>query len=200
MFDPTLPTALKAFAEREVLGERLLWAGRPDRRIHALTSFGIWIFAIPWTLFSGVFAAVPIAMLYESYSGVSIGAPKGTPPFIMWFFLVFSIPFIAIGIGMLLAPFVALRKGWRTLYILTGKRLVILEAGRSINVTSIYPRDIEHLSRKENPDGRGTLVIHQGYEKDSDGDHVEKKTELGVVDDVRRLEEMVRNLKDSAQS
>jgi hypothetical protein len=196
MFDAALPPGLKAFAEREFLGERMLWAARPDKRIAALLSFGIWIFAIPWTAFALFWIAFPMSALYETYSGVNIGAPKGTPPLIMWVFAIFGIPFVLIGLGMMLAPFAAIRKGWRTLYVLTNKRLAVLEGGRTISVVTIRPDEISGFSRKEGPDGRGTLTVHQGFERDSDDDRVEKKTELGVIDGVRKVEELVRGLKE----
>jgi hypothetical protein len=195
MFNSALPSRLKAFAEREFMGERLLWAARPDRRIHAVLSFGAWIFAIPWTAISLFFAAIPVATLYETYTGVSIGAPKGTPHGIAWLFAIFAIPFVLIGVSMLLAPFFTIRKGWRTLYVLTNRRLAVLEGGRSVSVTNIRPAEICGLSRKEGPDGRGTLIVHQGFERDSDGDRVEKKIELGVINDVRKVEAMVGALK-----
>jgi hypothetical protein len=198
MFDPQLPPSLKSFAEREFLGERMLWAARPDKRIAGLLSFGIWLFAIPWTAFALFWTAFPMSALFEMYTGVNIGAPKGTPPIIMWVFAIFGVPFVLVGIGMLLAPFAAIRSGWRTLYVLTNKRLAVLEGGRTVHVVNIRPDEISGLSRKEGPDGRGTLTVHQGFERDSDGDKVEKKTELGVIADVRKVEEMVAALKAKA--
>jgi hypothetical protein len=195
MFDAGLPPALKAFAEREFLGERMLWAARPDRRVAALLSFGIWLIAVPWTAFALFWIAFPMSALYETYTGINIGAPKGTPTLIIWIFAIFGVPFVLIGLGMLLAPFAAIRKGWRTLYVLTTKRLAVLEGGRTVSVVSIRPDEISGLSRKEGPDGRGTLIVHQGFERDSDGDRVEKKVELGVINEVRKVEGLVAALK-----
>jgi hypothetical protein len=195
MFDAGLPPALKAFAEREFLGERMLWAARPDRRVAALLSFGIWLIAVPWTAFALFWIAFPMSALYETYTGINIGAPKGTPTLIIWIFAIFGVPFVLIGLGMLLAPFAAIRKGWRTLYVLTTKRLAVLEGGRTVSVVSIRPEEISGLSRKEGPDGRGTLIVHQGFERDSDGDRVEKKVELGVINEVRKVEGLVAALK-----
>jgi hypothetical protein len=195
MFDSTLPAGLKAFVEREFLGEKLIWAARPDRRKQALMSFGIWFFALPWTAFSLFWISVPIAALYEFYAGVNIGAPKGTPIGLMWAFAIFGVPFLLVGFGLMAMPLTSLRKGWRTLYVLTNKRVAVLEGGRSVNITSIGPDDISGLSRTERPDGRGTLVIDQGFERDSDGDRVRKQTELGVIENVRQVEEMVAELR-----
>jgi hypothetical protein len=196
MFQFGLPDSLKRFAEREFLGERLVWAAQPDIRRAFLLSFLIYLFAIPWTAFSLFWMSVPLGALYEFYSGESIGAPKGAPILMMWVFAIFGTPFLLIGFGMLLAPFYGLWKGRSTLYVLTDKRLATLEGGREVKVVSIEPSQIGSLTRKEKADGRGTLVISHGYERDSDGDRIERKTELGVIDDVRRVEQLVRALRE----
>jgi hypothetical protein len=187
-----LPASVKAFAAREFAGEKLLWAARPDVRIFVLLSFAIWIIAIPWTAFSIFWISVPAAAFYEAYAGVNIGAPKGAPSLMMWAFALWGVPFVLIGFGMLLAPFFKLRKGRRTLYVLTHKRLAVIEGGSRVNIISILPGEISGLSRKEGPDGRGTLTVALGFEKDSDGDRVPKQALFGVIEDVRKVEDMVR--------
>ncbi len=198
MLDDTIPPDLKAFAEREFMGERLVWAARPDVKIAFWLSFGIWIFAIPWTAFSLLWTSIPVAALYEAYMDIDIGAPKGAPTLAMWAFALWGVPFVLIGFGMLLAPFWALRKGATTLYALTNKRIAILSGTGTISVVSIRPGEIMSLSRKEGPDGRGTLIVHQGFMRDSDGDRQEKTTEFGVINDVRRIEHLVLEMKNKA--
>ncbi len=153
MFRQDLSPELKAFAEREFLGEQLVWADRPDRRIHALISAAIWLFAIPWTIFALFWMSVPTGALYEYYSGETIGAPKGAPITMMWIMALWGTPFVAIGIGMLVTPFRVLWKGHRTLYVLTNRRLAVLEGSKRVSITSIGPQEITGLSRKEGPDG-----------------------------------------------
>jgi hypothetical protein len=168
VFDDAVPATLKAFTDREFAGEELLWAERPDNRIAVLLSFGVWIFALPWTAFSLFWISVPGAALYEAYAGVDIGAPKGAPDIMMWAFALWGVPFVLIGFGMLLAPYFTWRKG--------GK--------------------ISGLSRTEGPDGRGTLTVSLGYERDSEGGRVPKSAVFGVIRDVRGVEQMVRALAD----
>jgi hypothetical protein len=196
MLDEALPRGLKTFAEREFADETLVWAAKPDVRIAFWLSFGIWFFAIPWTAFSLFWISLPAAALYEAYSGVELGAPKGAPTLAMWAFALWGVPFVLIGFGMLSAPFFTLKKGGRTLFVLTDKRLTTLQGGSQVKVTSIYPQEISGFSRKEGPDGRGTLVVSLGYERDSDGDRVPKSAEFGVIADVRKAEELVRALAD----
>jgi hypothetical protein len=113
----------------------------------------------------------------------------------MWALALWGVPFVLVGFGMLLVPAWVLRKGARTLYILTNRRLSILNGARNVEIVSVGPQEFVSLSRKEQPDGRGTLILHQGFERDSDGDLQEKKIELGVINEVRRVEQLVLDLK-----
>jgi hypothetical protein len=194
MTDQTLPPHLKAFAEREFLGEQMIWAEKQDQKIAAFLSFGIWLFAIPWTAFALFWESMVVGPLVLELLGYEIGNKQAGTGIRagMWAMGLFGIPFIVVGFGMLAAPFFALRKAGQTLYVLTNKRLAILEGGKTISVTSVSPGEILSTSRKEGPDGRGTLILHQGFTKDSDGDRVEKKTDLGVIADVRRIEQTVQ--------
>jgi hypothetical protein len=196
MLDRSIPRPLKDFTEREFIGERLIWAERPDNRIAVLLSFGMWLFAIPWTAFSLFWISIPAAALYEGYMGVNIGAPKGAPTVGMWAFALWGVPFLLAGFGMLLTPLFTWRKGSKTLFVLTSKRLTTLQSGSQVKVISIYPQEISGLSRKEGPDGRGTLTVSLGYERDSDGDRMPKSALFGVIADVRKVEAMVRALAD----
>jgi hypothetical protein len=201
MFDDSLPAALKAFAEREFVGEHLIWAEKPDVKTAFFLSFGIWIFAIPWTAFALFWESMVAGPVVLDWLGYEVGGTKPTGNVgqsMMWVMGLFGLPFVLIGLGMLSAPFWVLRKGSQTLFVLTSKRLSILSGSRTITIVSIRPEQIVSTSRKEGPDGRGTLTLHQGFGRDSDGDRIEHKTELGVIRDVRRVEQMVLDLKARA--
>jgi hypothetical protein len=203
MLDAAIPHSLKAFAEREFIGEKLIWAEKPDVRITFLMSFGIWVFAIPWTAFALFWESMVAGPLVLDFFGYEVGGMKPTGNVGQGMMVVmglFGLPFILIGFGMLLAPVWVLRKGARTLYVLTNKRLAILNGARTVSIVSVWPKEIISLSRKEGPDGRGTLTLHQGVVRDSDGDRQEKRTELGVIHDVRRVELLVRELKERARA
>jgi hypothetical protein len=199
MLDDQVPKFLKDFATREFRGEKLVWAERPDVRIAVLMSFGIWLFAIPWTAFAlfweGMVAGPLIADLL-GYEVANIKPSGNVGQGMIWVMALFGLPFVLIGFGMLLAPLWVFRKGRQTLYVLTNKRIAILQGSRTITIVSVRPEEIVSVSRKEGPDGRGTLILHQGATRDSDGDRQERKTDIGVVNDVRRLEQMVLALKE----
>ena len=68
MVSQDLSPRLKAFAEREFLGERLIWAEKPDQRIKGYLSFGIGIFAIPWTAFALLWESMVAGPLRQKFN------------------------------------------------------------------------------------------------------------------------------------
>jgi hypothetical protein len=196
MIDVTLPPTLKAFADREFVGEALLWAERPNGSTNFFKAFGIWIFAIPWTTFALFWESMVAGPLILPWFDYEIkGAPPGDSALIMlWVMALFGLPFIFIGLGMLLSPFYVLRKNYQTFYVLTSRRLAILTGTKNITITSIKPGEIRKITRKERPDGRGSLAVSLGHMRDNDGDRVEKIETLGTINDVRRVEHLINGL------
>lgn len=200
MVSQDISPAFKAFTEREFMGETLVWAEKPDQRIKAYLSFGIWIFAVPWTAFALFWEGMVAGPLILHWLGYDVSGkmPTGFGQLGMVAMALFGLPFIIIGIGMLLTPFWTIQKSRKTLYVLTNKRLAHLQSGRHIQITNIHPHEIVSTSRKEAPDGRGTVTVHMGFMRDSDGDKTARYAEFGVINDVRAVEQMVLALKASA--
>jgi hypothetical protein len=193
-----LPHAMKDFVAHEFVGEKLLWAARPDVRIMMLMSCGIWIFAIPWTAFALFWESMVLGPVLADWLGYEVGGMKphgNMGQSMLWIMGLFGLPFVLVGFGMLLAPYFVWRKGRRTVYVLTDKRLAILLSGRMIEIRNIVPSTIELITRKEGPDGRGSLKLSFGFARDSDGDRVERTETLGVIDDVRRVETLLMDIK-----
>ncbi|MGL4637982.1 MAG: hypothetical protein ACRCWF_18530 [Beijerinckiaceae bacterium] len=202
MLSQDISPELKAFAEREFVGEQMIWAEKPDQKIKAMLSFGIWLFAIPWTAFALFWESMVAGPLIMHWLGYEVAGktPEGPMTYGMIAMGLFGIPFILVGFGMLLTPFWAMRKAGRTFYVLTNKRLSQLESGKYISITSIQPEEIVSTSRKEGPDGRGTLTVHMGFTRDSDGDRTARFTEIGVIHNVSKVEKLVLALKDRAKT
>jgi hypothetical protein len=199
MLDDALPQNLKAFAQREFVGERMVWAEKPDVSASFYRSFGIWLFAIPWTAFALLWETMVAGPVVLDALGYDVGGvkPRGTMvQTVLWVMALFGIPFIAVGFYMLASPFIALWRGKRTLYVLTNRRLAILQGEKTIELQSILPRDIVTMTRKERSDGRGSLSLSLGQTRDSDGDLVEKTIELGIINEVRHVEKLILDLKD----
>ena len=190
---PTMPAALKAAVDRETRGEVVRWSGVTGPGLHRWAAFGIWLFAIPWLAFALAWEGTVLAMLFKS------GPPpikQGNWPILWgWAFALFGLPFVLVGLGMMAAPFYALRKAARTVYALTDTRLLVIEAGgKATTVKTIIPQRIVSTSRIERSDGAGSLTLTLGAAKDSDGDTVIERETLMAVPQVQRLEQLLLDL------
>ena len=161
-------------------GERIRWAARP-RPSGMLGSFGIYVFAIPWTAFS---------LFWESMALLPFFASDETTPAVMKYgfgivFPLFGIPFVLIGFGMLAAPFWAMARAGRTIHAVTDRRLVTIVRGKSTEVKSAFLDRIGPVERKSRADGRGTIRVQTHSRVDSDGDRITEKIEwIGIPDAV----------------
>lgn len=180
-FGTELPTELRDAAQGELQeGERILWTGQPDAHRAMFQSGCLTLFGIPWTAFA-VFWTVMAA------GGVqSIG--KGSPW--AWLFPLWGLPFIAIGIGMLLAPLWAWRHARNTAYVVTNKRILFITLGKFTKTQAFLPSS-DDLERSERADGTGDLTFLKQYGRDSDGDRTTNKMQFVGVPEVRRVETLL---------
>lgn len=185
----TISTDLRKYIDKELRGERLLWAGQPDPKIAWKSLIGIWLFAIPWTAF---------ALFWETMAigGWISGTTKGMHGWAGLVMVLFGVPFVAIGLGMMAGPFWAARTARNSIYVLTDQRLVYLTERRGgVNIKSTWPKDIHSLSKSVNNDGKGSLKISYGSKRDSEGDLVEKSETVAGVGNIDELERLLREIK-----
>jgi hypothetical protein len=166
-------------------GERLLWSGQP-RGGKLARGFGVWIFAVPWTVF---------ALFWEAMALLPWAAASKTPDTIQWrfgiVFPLFGLPFVLIGLWMLWQPVRAMRRARSTVYGLTGRRLLrVVEAGDR-TVESVLLDQIGPIDRREDRDGFGDLRIQTHSRVDSEGDRTTERFEVLGVPDVARLERLL---------
>lgn len=179
----------RAHIDRELRGERLLWAGQPNPRMALKGFIGIWLFAIPWTAFSLFWETMAVG-------GWLFGTAKGLNGWSGLIMVLFGLPFVGIGIVMLLGPVWAARAARRSIYVLTEQRLVLLTENRSgVTVKSTFPRDIKSIEKSIHGDGTGSLKISFGSTRDSDGNIVEKSETVAGVGNVDELERHLREMK-----
>lgn len=181
-----MPQAIEAELRRELAsGERVLWSAQPlARRLKG--GFGIWLFAVPWTLF---------ALFWESMVLLPWSASSKTPDGITWTFgiimPIFGLPFIAIGLWMLWKPIKAMRQAGETLYALTDRRIIRLVSGPKRELHSVLIDQIGPINRNEAPDGTGHLRVETHSTTDSDGDQRTETFDVLGVPGVARLERLI---------
>jgi len=134
-------------------GESLCWTGTADPGRAALSALPASIFGIP---FAG-FALFWITQAFHATSAMS----KSNNAFAKGFsvFPIFGVPFLLVGLGIILAPLWAFLKGGNTVYAVTNQRVMIITGGGNRSVKSLMPADIVSIDHRERPDGSGDIAI-----------------------------------------
>jgi hypothetical protein len=151
MVDPmTIPSSLREAIVREMgPDEQMRWFGQPRPTTFLLGSLGLVLFGIPWTAFA----------LFWTAGAAGFEVPDLENPGWELLFPLWGLPFIAVGLGMLSSPVWAIRRALRTAYLVTNKRAIIMEGGRSRTVRSIGPESFGNILRREHSTGRGDIVF-----------------------------------------
>ena len=182
---PAIPAPLVQSLHRELTtGERLLWSAQP-RGSRLKAGFGMWLFAIPWTVFALFWEAAVLSVWLGD---------KGPSTLQLSFGLVmplFGLPFIVIGFWMLWSPIRAMRLARHTVYGLTSRRLIRLVEGKSRSVDSVLLDQIGPINRRVDRDGWGDMTIQTGSHRDSDGDRVTETFLMQGIPDIERLERLL---------
>jgi len=124
-------------------GETLLWWGMPKQGvIFSKMDF----FLIPFSIIWGGFA-----IAWETIAIIA-GAP--------WFFILFGIPFVLVGIYLMIGRFFydALRRK-NTIYGLTKKRIIFLSGVKEKKAEYINISELKSVRLFDKPDGSGTIFL-----------------------------------------
>ena len=156
-------------------GEKLIWADRPTslrshRRQHLATA----LFGIPYLAFSLFWTAAASGLLFGSGTGSAID----------FIFPMFGLPFIAVGLGLVLSPVWAGWKGARTVYALSDQRVIISEGGWSRAVKSWPLWDVEKVVRMDRGVD-GDIIVAESWIRGSRGGYLQKHGFLGIADAAR---------------
>jgi hypothetical protein len=135
-------------------GESLYWTGTADPARAALSALPAAIFGIP---FAG-FALFWITQAYHASSAMSKSSHNAfTSGFQV--FPLFGVPFLLVGVGIVLAPLWAFLKGGSTVYAVTNQRVMVITGTSTRSVKSFTPADILSVEHRERPDGSGDIVL-----------------------------------------
>jgi hypothetical protein len=155
-------------------GERVAWAAQPSGAIASKASCFIYVFAIPWTLFSvfWVIFAAQASLL----------------------FALFGVPFVLVGLGMFRIPAWIKKMASRSVYAVTDQRAITIKAGLfgSFTVKSYLPEQLLNLERTEYKDGSGDLIFHKYYTRDSDGDRHLNREGFEGIPQVKQVEALIQ--------
>lgn len=137
--------------------------------------FEVYVFAVPWTGF---------ALIWTALAAAGASTASGGLGQLAWAFPLFGLPFIAVGLAMMAAPFYGYHSAAKTLYAVTDRRLLRLTLGRSLKVESVPGERLGLVQRSERPDGSGTLSFAVSVGVDSDGDRTTERFEMADIPSV----------------
>lgn len=169
-------------------GERIVWSGMPRRAFFTRSSTGAFLFGIPWTAF---------AIFWTGMAGAGTLFTSGFTAFS--FFPLFGIPFILIGIGMLSSPLFAYIKSGKTAYVITDRRAIIFEGGRSTLIKSYPPEKLTNVYRRQAGNGSGDVIIDFKQWRDSDGDKQTEEQGFMRIQNTREAERLLKELGSRAK-
>ena len=174
----TLPRQLDRAVKEELRSmEVIKWVGQPMPFRRMISAFGLWFFFVPWTAFS-------IFWIHGAIKQEEAGS----------IFPLFGLPFLLIGVVMLLSPFWQYFKSTKTAYVVTNKRAFTLELVRGVSIKNYYPDSIGYLEKKVRPDGIGNLILNIEHYKDSDGDSQTKEHGFFAIKKVNEAELAIENM------
>ena len=133
----TIPAEIKTQLSR---GEKLLWSGQPRQGLLLRSAD---VIMIPFSLLWGGFA------IFWELGAIRTGDP---------FFMLWGIPFVAIGLYMIAGRFlVDARQRAKTFYGVSNERILIVSGMLKQKVDSLNLRTLTNLSLSEEKDSEGTI-------------------------------------------
>jgi len=175
--------------------EQLLWTGRPNAKRTMLRSLPAAGFGAVWTAF-----IVNFMWTWYTFPKVDRSGPAGLFGLHGALMALFFVPFILIGVGLLLSPLWDYLGARSTYYIITNARILIVEGKRSRTFRSYYPADLGVLERSERADGSGDLTFAQKVSTDSEGHRKIEALNFVGIPEVRQVERLLRETLLKCQS
>jgi len=170
-------------------GESLYWTGTADPRRAAIAT-------LPATLFGIPFAGFALFWITQAYHATSAMSKSTNNSFAHGFqvFPIFGLPFLLVGLGIILTPLWTFLKGSSTVYAVTNQRVMIISGGSTRTVKSITPGDILSIDHRERPDGSGDIVIQTTGTTRTNNSTSQIKVALFGIPNVKQVAQQVMTL------
>jgi len=148
-----IPSSLQKMVQSELeSGENIIWMGMPKAEYFNAHSIGIFLFAIPWTAFSLFWIVGASGFKVPDFNSTDILFP------------LFGLPFVLIGVSMLLTPLRVYRNALKTLYVITDRRVIIFESGAKM-IRSYEVERLNNITRYEKENGYGDLIFDKEFKQ-----------------------------------
>ena len=180
-----LPRRLAVALERALEpDEEVVWLGRPETMAFVSRSLGNFLPGIPILAFA-------VVVLYLSTANAR-DARTGAPTPGNWFVLVWCTAVALIGVRCLLSPLFAWRLARRSLYVVSDRRAILIEALWSRRIQSFAGERLLNATRNEDRYGRGDIILERLTVQNAKGRSSIVETGFIGLDDVKRVEQLMR--------
>lgn len=171
-------------------GESLYWTGVANPSRAAVSALPATLFGIP---FAG-FALFWISTAWHATQGMARSSNAFAKSFSV--FPIFGVPFLLVGLGILLAPLWVYLKGRNTVYAVTNKRVMIISGASNRTVKSCTAADIVSVDHRERPDGSGDVLIRTNLQMRAQNSNSLSQMTIGLygVPNVKDVAAQVMNL------
>ena len=178
-----IPYKLRLIVERELYeNETIKWCRQPRVFRLVLKSLPVFLFSIPFTAFAVFWM-----------HGAS-GAGDMEEPGAWRFFYLFGLPFLLVGLTMLLSPVWAAIKAKRTVYVITNTRAIIFEKDFSVKVSSFGADKLNDITKRVRSDGSGDIILDRRVKYDREGDDRVKEIGFFGIPRVNEVEDMLKEI------
>jgi len=170
-------------------GESLYWSGLANPSRAAFT-------ALPASLFGIPFAGFALFWITMAYHGTQAMSKSSSNAFTRGFsiFPLFGLPFLLVGLGVVLSPVWAYLKSLSTTYAVTNQRVMIISGSGTRSVKSCTPADIVSVDHRERPDGSGDVLIRTNAVTRTNNSVSQVTVGLFGVPNVKEVARQVMNL------
>jgi hypothetical protein len=191
-----LSPQLKAQIEAELAGdEKLVWLGQPVVGRYARKSIPLVIIGLFFTGFSLFWMGLSGGAAWFGQGPGAGGVPGGGIGAVLFgCFPLCGLPFLLIGLGMVVSPWWMRGLARRTCYAITERRAIIWEPSLFgvRQVRSYTASGLGALSRVERGDGIGDLVFEEFRTRNSDGNTQTTRRGFLAIANVHEVENLLR--------
>ena len=180
-----IPASLRQILRRELApNKRLVWQARPAPVSRMLASSGTFVLGIP-------FFAFAVFWTWGATGGFA-KAQSGHYPKMGLFGFLWGGMFVLIGASMLLSPLWAWWVARHTLYAITARRALLIEAPFRRTIQSFADERLTMVTRREGASGRGDIIFERQASRGSKGGTVYRDIGSFGLADAKRVGELLR--------
>jgi hypothetical protein len=186
LFNTAIPRESQDTVERELEpGEQIHWIDMPRPAFFTVGSTVLFAFGIAWTAFT----------LFWTISAFHENPGLGRSNV---FFAMLGLPFVLVGLALLLTPIWAYWGDLRTVYAITDRRAIVFRRGWSTIILSFSPGQLQNVCRVEKGSDFGTVVLGRRKWPDPSGSLRQEDVGFERIARPREVEAMLKRLAEQA--